>query len=187
MTAIPAAAVGHAVLISEAQKWLWRQGCSIVITDMAHGGRETPDAIGWRGRFSTLIECKASRADFLADGKKPFRRMPETGMGVERWFCTLRGVIKTDELPAGWGLMEFHGGKMWILQKPEPQRPEEGAREEIQLLLSAIRRIGATAPTGINVKFYTQEFYASGTTPAPKSRATLGVCLDHPDHSSTTP
>lgn len=147
--------ITHAVLIMEAKRWLWRDGCSVVITDMTHQGRETPDAIGWKGRFSTLIECKVSRADFLADAKKPFRRMPETGMGMMRWFCALRGVIRESDLPPRWGLMEWHRGKMWIVRKSEPQRHEVGAREEIQLLLSAVRRLGDQSPRGVNVKFYT--------------------------------
>lgn len=121
----------------------------MVITDMSHGGRETPDA------------------------KKCFRRMPETGMGMMRWFCTTPGIIRVEELPDHWGLMEWRSGKMWIVKKAEPQRHEEGAREEIQLLLSAIRRLGPLRPQGVNVKFYTQEYYT--TLDAPVSRATLGI------------
>lgn len=164
----------HALLIEQAQKWLWRYGCSTVITDMSHQGRETPDAIGWKGRFSTLIECKATRSDFLADAKKPFRRNPETGMGMFRYFCSFPDVIQCHELPKGWGLMEWHAGKMWMVEEAKPQHHEEGAREEIQLLLSAIRRLGAMSPEGINVKFYTKEFYDNAQD-RPVARATLGI------------
>ncbi len=35
----------HDLLVEAAKRWLWRT-CSVVITEMAHGESETPDAIG---------------------------------------------------------------------------------------------------------------------------------------------
>ena len=50
---------------------------------------EMPDAIGWkRGCHSVLVECKSSRADFLADREKPWRQKPENGAGCERFYLT---------------------------------------------------------------------------------------------------
>jgi len=155
----------HSLLIDQAAKWLRRQGCAIVITDMAHQGPEIPDAIGWRGRFAILVECKASLADFRADAKKPFRQEPSRGLGTHRYYCAPRGLLRTDILPPQWGLLEWDGRSMWVSRKAEIQRHEEGAREEIQLLISAMRRIAGDAPKGISVKCYTFET---------KNRATLG-------------
>lgn len=73
----------HAELVSRAARWLKSQGCgTIVATKLYVPGFEEPDAIGWwsHGR-SLLVECKASRADFLRDAGKPFRRFPGLGMG----------------------------------------------------------------------------------------------------------
>jgi hypothetical protein len=164
----------HSVLIDFARAWLWKQRCCLVITDMTHGGRETADAIGWSGRFSILIECKASRSDFLADAKKPFRREPDRGMGVQRYFCAPKGMIRVDELPESWGLLELGASGLRMTRESGRFEAQDGSREEISLLLSAIRRIGRSAPEGINVKFYTQEFY-TGDMPEPQFRATMGV------------
>jgi len=167
----------HAALIDLAQKWLWKQGCSIVVTDMTHGGRETPDAIGFYGAGSSiLVECKASRADFRTDAKKPFRRDPQRGMGKLRYYLAPKGVICEDDLPEKWGLIEAHDGKLRVAIKAQPQHHYEGAREELQLLISCIRRIGPLEPPGVNVKFYTTGYYDAATT-KPKQRATLGVAL----------
>jgi hypothetical protein len=162
----------HSALIECARAWLWKQRCCLVITDMTHGGRETADAIGWNGRFSTLVECKASRSDFLADSKKPFRREPERGMGARRYFCAPKGLIRVDELPESWGLLEIGATGIRIAHESGHFQSVDGTREEVSLLISAIRRIGRTAPEGINVKFYTQDFY---TVTEPKFRATMGV------------
>lgn len=159
----------HTILIEQAAKWLAREGCSIVITDMAHQGSETPDAIGWLGRArSIVIECKASLSDFRADGKKHFRREPERGMGCLRYFCTMRGLLALDDLPPRWGLLEWDGRKMRERREAD-HHLQNGAREEISLLMSAIRRIGRHAPSGVAVRFYTIEG---------RDRATLGVLTD---------
>jgi len=69
----------HAQLVALAARWLKRDH-PLVITEMT--AWESPDALGWKSSESTtLVECKASRADFLADAKKFFREHPEYGMG----------------------------------------------------------------------------------------------------------
>jgi len=161
----PAIGSTHSLLIDKAAKWLERKGCAVVITDMAHGGPETADAIGWRGTHSILIECKASVSDFRADSQKSFRRSPESGMGCRRYFCAMSGMLHPDKLPPKWGLLEWDGKKMRETKKPEYHH-DNAARQEISLLLSAMRRIAGDAPKGYSVKCYTIES---------KNRATLGV------------
>ena len=47
--------------------WLRRYRCGVVLSEQACVSGEMPDAIGWkRANHSVLIECKISRADFLA-------------------------------------------------------------------------------------------------------------------------
>lgn len=164
----------HAELIGQAALWLQRNGHSIVITDMAHGGGETADAIGWRGTHSTLIECKASRADFRADAQKYFRRMPERGLGAHRYYCARIGMLKVLDLPPKWGLLEWDGTKLRMRLKAE-RFSQRGELAEMQLLVSALRRVGQSAPKGVSVKCYTYET---------KNRATLGVAIEKP---SVTP
>lgn len=165
----------HSLLIEEAAKWLQKK-CTVVITDMTTAAGETPDAIGWKGWTSTLIECKASRADFHADKMKPFRREPERGMGNLRYFCAPQGMLKAEEMPEGWGLLEWTGKKIIETAKANPQQRtglgwQDGRNYELELLLSAMRRIGNAAPKGVSVKCYTYES---------NNRATLGVVCDHP-------
>ncbi len=154
----------HSALIPLAAAWLRKKGCAVVITDMSHGGPETADAIGWKGTCSMLVECKASRCDFLADRKKDFRRNPERGMGSLRYFCAPAGLIQVDELPACWGLLECTNGKLREVVKATYQKAS--GKHEVSLLLSALRRVAHETPKGISVRCYTFET---------KSRASLGV------------
>ena len=85
--------------------------CFIILQERGSWG-EAPDLIGWTyANHSILIEAKTSRADFLADLKKPFRIHPSKGMGRERWYLTPKGLLDPDELPSGWGLMEAWGSR----------------------------------------------------------------------------
>jgi len=99
--------VTHAELVDRAERWLRGTArCSVVVRELWSMSMEIPDAIGWRGNQSTLIECKATRADFLSDAKKPHRMNPDWGMGELRYYMTPPGLISVDELPARWGLLE---------------------------------------------------------------------------------
>lgn len=141
----------HDDLVKRAARWLRQQGCGIVFDDrfraICHSG-EQPDAIGWRDGLSILIECKASRSDFLADRAKRFRQEPAKGMGDWRFFMAPVGMISVGELPQGWGLLEatpkqvkkthgFPGNVGWWQHKPF----EGNKRYENQMMYSALRRM----------------------------------------------
>lgn len=66
----------HNRLVDVAAAWL-RDRYPVVVTEIASSAGETPDALGIGCGFSHLIECKASRADFLADQRKPWRQHEE--------------------------------------------------------------------------------------------------------------
>lgn len=70
-----------------------------------HGVGERVDAILFSLQASFLIETKISRADFLKDKEKEFRKNPEQGMGDYRYFACPTGLIKPEELPDKWGLI----------------------------------------------------------------------------------
>src|SRR5215813_14224944 len=100
----------HAQLVERAVRWLRRYRCGVVLSEQACISGEMPDAIGWKQACrSVLVECKVSRADFLADRAKPFRQKPERGVGSERFYLTSPGMVKAEELPVGWGLLEVRG------------------------------------------------------------------------------
>ena len=122
---------------------LRRCGCGIVLSEQACVSGEMPDAIGWKKAcHSVLVECKASRADFLADRDKPFRLKPETGVGCERYYLAAKGLIRIEELPVGWGLLEVCGRE---IEKVRPSaknlRTSIGFSYEMNLLLASLRRV----------------------------------------------
>ena len=90
-----------------------------------------------------MIECKASRADFLADANKPFRLNPEEGLGAERLYLAPRGTISPEELPAAWGLIECTRKDVELVVKPKrrDQRTTVGMMKEMNLLLASLRRV----------------------------------------------
>jgi len=144
--------ITHSDLVKAAAAWL-RRRCSVVITEIATTG-EQPDAIGWSGAFSILVECKISLSDFRADKKKFFRSNGEYGMGCQRFYCMPKGMLNSiEELPFGWGLLEYDGHH--IYERFTVHRSNDyNQRHEIEILLSTLRRIGINAPTGISIKCY---------------------------------
>jgi len=89
-----------------------------------------------------LIECKLTRADFLADRGKPFRQKPEQGVGSERFYLAPPALVKLEELPAGWGLLEFRRGRVAVVQASAKNlRTAAGFRYEMNLLLASLRRV----------------------------------------------
>jgi hypothetical protein len=133
----------HALLVRKAVEWLRRYRCGVVLSEQACVSGEMPDAIGWkRACHSVLVECKISRADFLADRAKPFRLRPELGVGCERFYLVVREVARPDELPLGWGLLEYHNRRIQMLRPSRKKlRSDEGFRCEMNLLLASLRRV----------------------------------------------
>jgi hypothetical protein len=133
----------HAKLVSMAVQWLRRYRCGVVLSEQACVSGEMPDAIGWKKAcHSVLVESKVSRADFLADRSKLVRQKPEIGVGCERYYLAPRGVIRIEELPAGWGLLEVFGREIErIKSSAKNLRSEIGFRHEMNLLLVSLRRV----------------------------------------------
>ncbi|WP_312328388.1 hypothetical protein [Stenotrophomonas sp.] len=145
----------HGELVKAAGKWLrGTAGCSVVLEELcaATGNGENPDAIGWHCGRTMLIECKASRSDFLADRKKPFRADPTRGLGLYRYFMAPKGLLRPEEIPERWGLLEVAGRRVFRAKGHEPgqgywQREDPWcfsarfAEGEVQMLLSAMQRI----------------------------------------------
>jgi hypothetical protein len=133
----------HTQLVERAVKWLRWYRCGVVLSEQACVSGEMPDAIGWKqASHSVLVECKVTRNDFLADRAKPFRLKPDKGVGSERFYLTPPGLVKIDELPAGWGLLEFRRGHVEMLHPSAKNlRTATGFRYEMNLLLASLRRV----------------------------------------------
>jgi hypothetical protein len=135
--------MNHAQLVEKAVRWLRSYRCGVVLSEQACVSGEMPDAIGWKQAcHSVLVECKVTRADFLVDREKPFRQKPERGVGSERFYLAPPALIKLEELPAGWGLLEYRRGHIEMLQPSVKNlRTAAGFRCEMNLLLSSLRRV----------------------------------------------
>jgi hypothetical protein len=134
----------HGQLVKVAEQWLRRYRCGIVLSEQQCSSGEMPDAISWKGKCrSVVVECKVARGDFLADRAKPWRTNPDIALGCERFYLSPRGVIRVEELPRGWGLLEYHDRRVTVLAKParQSQRSAEGLMNEMNLLLASLRRV----------------------------------------------
>ena len=133
----------HPQLVQRAVAWLRGYRCGVVLSEQACLSGEMPDAIGWkRACHSVLVECKISRADFLADRDKPFRSNPEVGVGCERFYLVPKGLVRAEELPADWGLLECHNRKVEMARTAAKNlRTAVGFRYEMNLLLASLRRV----------------------------------------------
>jgi hypothetical protein len=134
----------HSQLIRLAEAWLRRYGCHIVLSEQTADSGEIPDAIGWkRKNRSIVLECKISRSDFLADRHKVSRQEPGRSMGCERYYFVPKGLLKPEELPQGWGLLEATRSEvtMTLRAAPRSQRGMPGVLAEMELLLASLRRV----------------------------------------------
>ena len=169
----------HNDLVEAARQWLFnRQRCAVVITELA-AGSEIPDAIGWKGGGSILIECKATLSDLRADGEKPARRHPEIGVGRIRYYLvpvTLEAEAVQLAGELGWGVLVCEGmaRRYWKVRRlaiPVPMPKDIGAWRETAALVSALRRIAGNGQPvqGVSVRYYDDDLGG------PPPRGTLGV------------
>ena len=133
----------HPQLVEKAVRWLRAYRCGVVLSEQACVSGEMPDAIGWkRASHSVLVECKLSRADFLADRDKPFRQKQELGLGCERFYLTPAGLVQVKELPPGWGLLEVCKRNVEVVRRSARDlRSAAGLTYEMNLLLASLRRV----------------------------------------------
>ena len=133
----------HTALVKRARAWLTNnQRCTVVMAELATTyNMETPDAIGFyaSGGASILVECKTSRADFLADKNKVFRREEERAMGDRRYFMVPAKLVKPEEVPDSWGLLEMHDKQ--VRETKEAPFTAANKNAEIIMLVSALRRL----------------------------------------------
>lgn len=98
--------MSHRLCVKMAAEYM-RKRADVVLPEFFCHNSELPDVIAFTTRYSTVIECKVSRSDFLRDRNKPFRINSNQGMGDYRFYCAPKGLIRPEELPMGWGLIEI--------------------------------------------------------------------------------
>lgn len=135
----------HEELVNIGRIWLMkpvagRPACTLAITELTTGETETPDCLGWSSSISVMVECKTSRGDFLSDKKKYFRRIPDMGVGMYRYYLVPAGLVSKAEVPENWGLIEVNEkGKTRCVKRALAQ--EANHKAEVTMLLSLIRRV----------------------------------------------
>ena len=143
----------HCELVEIGTKWLKRHtenmlvpNCPLVCSEMVtvNNMGEVPDVIGWGSGNSVLIEVKVSRADFLRDKKKLFRRYPDMGTGDYKYYLCPTGIIRPEDLNEPYGLLVYDGRKV-VIEKVAPLGVGN-LRSERDMLLSIIRRAKTTDP-----------------------------------------
>lgn len=139
----------HRELVEIGYKWVIKK-CGFAFKELTVAHDEIPDVLGFNSNGTFLLEAKVSRADFLVDRKKSFRIFSEKGIGDWRFFIVPKGLVKIEELPQNWGLIEvsekgkatcvfnpFGGGNIYSTWK----RCKKSATAEYQFLYSALRRL----------------------------------------------
>lgn len=108
---------------------------------------EQPDVIGWASDgTSYVLEAKTTRADFLADLKKPWRQ-GQAALGMYRYYYTLPGLLNPEALPPGWGLLEQGAKRVRTVKDASPC--EVSRRGELILLLQAAQKMQAGLKGGL--------------------------------------
>lgn len=158
--------VTHDTLSVLASKWLKRSasangpGCHLGLIEVGGlFGGERADAWGYRYGHrggSVLVEVKVSRADFLADAKKPHRSGEVLGMGLYRYYMCPEKLIQPSELPDGWGLLwvnarrhvKVKAGHVLCLQntrdhdKTKTWQHDVNTQREMDLVAHLLARLG---------------------------------------------
>lgn len=155
--------ITHAEGVEIGRRWLIRNKCVVTLNEtVGMASRESPDGLGWLYDGQTvLIEVKVSRADFLSDKGKTFRKFPEFGMGTYRYYLTPPGMIKTSELPVGWGLLETAGHSVSMVRRSSSFAPDR--RAEAAHLVIACRHLAARNAGVVTCKAFTLESLQKST------------------------
>jgi len=134
----------HRQLCFKAASYLRNKGiqhfhrCQYVVCELERIG-ESPDAFGFGGSTTQLIEVKITRSDFLSDKNKYWRIHAWAGLGRFRSYLCPEGIIKESDLPDKWGLLYIdEKGKITRIKDPEFQECDHMA--ELQLIVSILRR-----------------------------------------------
>lgn len=137
--------ITHDELVERAILWLsGTKKCLVVAAEIRTLNQETPDAIGFKADVSYLVECKVSRADFLADHKKIVRGNPKYGLGNYRYYMCPPGTIQESDLPEKWGLAWVYPKRIRIILEVDKWdnslKYESSIIGERRILYSLMRR-----------------------------------------------
>jgi len=137
--------ITHDALVTQAKKWLeeahgTKFACGVVLAEYNCRLSEIPDVIGFSADRSILIECKISRADFLAD-KKKFCRQQIKQVGNFRYYLVLPHVACAEDIDNGWGLLYATDKQIREVKESEYFGDDSVKAAEWSIFYSIIRRV----------------------------------------------
>lgn len=137
--------ISHKQLCIEGARWLNKKASNIyyrsqfVCVELScQGTREIPDVLGLRPYGPVMIEVKTSRSDFLKDFTKPQRMDGSKPLGTYNFYLAPEGIIKAEEVPENWGLLEWDGKR--VKEVSDPQKVENDTEALIYVYHSVLRR-----------------------------------------------
>jgi len=144
--------VTHDLLVQKAQRWLEStMGCGFSFTELNTSIGYVPDAVGFKGTTSILVECKTSRNDFHAGKKKMQRNLKRQAVGDYRYYLSPPDVVQEDDLPDKWGLLHLKGSRVYKIKHVlnpkggnipcKEYRFDANKRNERLMMYSALRRL----------------------------------------------
>lgn len=83
------------------------------------------------------FEIKVSRSDWRRELAEPAKAAAFTRRVDRFWIVAPRGIVRVDELPSGWGLLETRGARLVATVQPGPLSPEPLDRSFVAALLRA--------------------------------------------------
>lgn len=143
--------ISHPELIKYAQLWLKKpykntqpfghSACKVIIPEMVTAAYQIPDVVAWTAYGKCImIECKTSRSDYRADGKKRLVMHPGFGVGETRYYCVPDGLISPEECREGYGLLYVKNKRIKCV-KDSSVFKDHSHRDEFSILVSYIRRL----------------------------------------------
>lgn len=140
----------HYQLCLEGAKWLrnkkntehWETPWKYVAVELNVYGTENTDVWATNGWSSIVVEVKTSRRDFHADFKKKYRsdKWRDQVPGNYCYFLTPKGLITPEELPEGYGLLEWDGER--IMRIVPSHYRQVTNRADLIYICSILRREG---------------------------------------------
>lgn len=136
----------HYDLCCKAAQWLKKtqeplEGAwKYIAVDLNVIAAECPDVWAFNGALTCLIEVKTTKADFLADRKKIWRKDLTRQAGNFRYYLTPKGMLNLEDLSHGWGLLEWDG--MEIVKKVPSARFPTIGQSDLIILNSLLVREG---------------------------------------------
>lgn len=137
----------HYKLCCKGAEWLMKKpwaGIKYTAVELICQGLEQTDVYGTNGFDSYIIEVKTNRSDFVNDLKKKVRReqFKKYQTGNWRYYLAPKGIIKIDQLPEKWGLIEYdiENDTMCLTREAEYQTCNNFG--DITILCSIMRREG---------------------------------------------